>query len=290
MHLTDTHCHLDFPDFSDDLDELLTRAHEAGVHRLISIGTSTDSSASALEIAHRFPQVKTAAGIHPCNAESADDSSISALIPLLEDPCAVAIGECGLDYHYLPDRPADATDQEYAEQIEAWKAHQKKIFTAQLDLAVRFGFNVVIHQRDSWDDVMECLRPYGENGGNGENGKDGEKGGNRKKLKAVFHCFGENKERAIEAVEAGHFLSFTGIISFKNAHQARESASVVPEDRIMIETDAPYLAPHPHRGKRNESSYLPLIAQTLAEVRGLSVEEAAHLTETNTDHFFARQV
>lgn len=268
MLFTDTHCHLDFPDYQQDLEAVIERATSARVHRLISIGTTVESSTRALQIARQHPHVYATAGIHPGNAESADESSIAALAPVLEDPHVVAIGECGLDYHHLPDCPEGCSDDDYARQVESWKAHQKMIFLAQLDLAARLGKNVVIHQRDSWEDVIECLRPY------------------QGKLKAVFHCFGEAPERAREAIDAGHFLSFTGIVTFKNAQQVRESAAVVPDDHYMVETDAPYLAPHPHRGKRNESSYIPLIAQTLADVRGVDIEEISRLTEATTNHFF----
>jgi TatD DNase family protein len=265
---TDTHCHLDFPDFQEDLGDLIERARDAGVQRLISIGISVESSRQVVELAKRHPSVYATVGIHPCEADSVTREDIEMLTPLLENPKVVAIGECGLDYHHLPERPSGASDDDYDSLLKKWKTHQKEIFDAQLELAARHGLNVVIHQRNSWDDVMDCLQPY------------------QGRLKAVLHCFGENPERAQEAINAGHSLSFTGIATFKNAHEVRAAAACIPGDRLMLETDAPYLAPHPHRGKRNESSYVPLIAQTIAGVRNLTVDELARQTESNTNHFF----
>lgn len=270
MPFTDTHCHLDFPDFQYDLKSTIHRSLRFGVHRIISIATTLESSRRVIEISEQSSEVFATVGVHPCQANAASTDSLSALRPLTGHPRVVAIGECGLDYHYLPEREEGMDDSAYQTRVEQWKSHQKQIFTFQLDLAVETGLPVVIHQRNSWEDVLQCLAPY------------------QGKLKAVFHCFGESPERARSVIDQGHSISFTGILTFKNAGQVRDAAVAVPLDRIMLETDAPYLAPVPFRGQRNEPGYIPTIAETLAEVRSLSVDEVAQSTEAAANAFFHR--
>ena len=194
----------------------------------------------------------------------------------------MAIGETGIDYHHVPEElqpPKVASvdsallaqssgDQERLIAEGAWKASQADAFRMQLDLAVELGLNVVIHQRSSWSDTLEVLRDY------------------TGKVRGVFHCFGGTPEEAAEVASLGHLVSFTGIITFKNAEQVRETAAAVALDGYMVETDCPYLAPVPHRGKRAEPAHTRLVAETVAKVRGISLEEVAVQTTRTAEGFF----
>jgi TatD DNase family protein len=278
--LTDTHAHLDFPEFAEDLDALISRAEAAGVRRIISIGTTLESSQRAIEIAERFPNVWAAVGVHPNAAQLAPDDVSSPLRELAGHPRVVALGETGLDYYRLPTTAAamqsdDAVQgNESSESIgssihtEAIKAAQLRVFRQQLDLAVELGLNVVIHERASWDDTVAALQPY------------------TGKLRAVFHCFGAGLAQAQQVIALGHLVSFTGIVTFKNAPLAQESAAGVPLDRFVVETDCPFLAPVPNRGKRCEPAHTRLTAQRIAELRGIPLETLATETEKTADSFF----
>lgn len=280
--LTDTHAHLDYPDFEPDLAEVIERAREAGVTRIITIGTSIESSRRAVALADRFPNVFAVAGVHPTSIMEADDAFLEPLRELASHPKVVALGETGLDYHRLPSsrhRPKDSlkiealgneSPQDIASVIEdgAYKARQAEFFQQHLDLAAELGLNVVIHQRDAWEDTFDLLRPY------------------EGRLRGVFHCFGGSLEQATEAIDAGHLVSFTGIVTFKNGQGVREVAAAVPDTALMVETDCPYLAPVPHRGKRCEPAYTRLTAETIAAVRQVPLEIFARQTTANADRFF----
>src|SRR5881398_2632246 len=209
--LIDTHAHLDFPDFANDFEDVLRHAEQADVKRIITIGTSIQSSRHAIELAERYASVYAAIGVHPSHAEEAEDDVITPLRELAKDPRVVAIGETGLDYHRLPSETVAKEDQvqvmtalrsETDEEIEAqirdgaYKAKQASLFEQQLDLAVELGFNVVIHQRDAWNDTFEIMRPYSG------------------KLRGVFHCFGGTIEQANQVLDLDHLVSFTGIVTF----------------------------------------------------------------------------
>ena len=211
--LIDTHAHLDFPDFANDLEDVLRRAEEAEVRRIITIGTSIESSRRAIELAEKYPSVYAAIGVHPSHAEEAEEDVITPLRDLAKNPRVVAIGETGLDYHHLASEKVAKEDQvqvmtalrsETDEEIEAqirdgaFKSKQASLFQQQLDLAVELGLNVVIHQRDAWEDTLEVLRPYAG------------------KVRAVFHCFGGSLDQANEVLNLDHLVSFTGIVTFKN--------------------------------------------------------------------------
>jgi len=287
MELIDTHAHLDYPDFELDLDGIVARACEEGVKRIITIGTGIESSRRAVALTERFPNVYAAIGIHPTNVIEEGGDFLPALRELALHPKVVAIGETGIDYHHLPEELqvpkvaavdsallAQSTgDQERLIAEEAWKADQADAFRMQLDLAVELGLNVVIHQRSSWVDTLDVLRDY------------------TGKVRGVFHCFGGTSQEGAELATLGHLVSFTGIITFKNAEQVRETAAAVPADGYMVETDCPYLAPVPHRGKRAEPAHTRLVAETVAQVRGTTLEQvAAETTRTAGDFFrFARQ-
>jgi len=278
--LTDTHAHLDYPDFAADLDAVLERAAQAGVSRIITIGTGIESSRRAVALAEKYPSVYAVVGVHPTNVEKESGDWLDELRMLAAHPKVAAIGETGLDYHRLPSEqlassPAlSALQSETAEDTEAmivdgsYRAAQAEAFSAQLDLASELGLNVVIHQRDAWDDTLEILKPY------------------TGRVRGVFHCFGNMPDQAQEILAMGHLVSFTGIVTFKNAPVVREVAALVPEDAFMVETDCPYLAPVPHRGKRAEPAHTRLVAEKIADVRSTSLEKIAADTDKTAAGFF----
>ena len=282
--LTDTHAHLDFPDFDGEIEAVLQRAEEAGVRRVITVGTDATSCRQALALAEKYAQVFAVVGLHPCSAQEPGALDFLEELPALaRHPKVVALGETGLDYHHLPGAElspakdeavfgallagtAEATEAAIADG--AAKAAQAEAFVAQLDLAVELGLNVVVHQRESWADTIELLRPY------------------TGRLRAVFHCFGGSPDDAAELRGLGHLVSFTGIVTFRNASLVQQTVAAVPTDSYMVETDCPYLAPVPHRGRRCEPAYVRLVAEKVAELRGQSVTEVAAATELTAEKFF----
>ena len=281
--LIETHAHLDFPDFANDLDEVLRRAAQAGVTRIVTIGTSIDSSRRAIEFAEKYPAVYAAIGVHPSYAEEAGEDVMTPLRELAKHPCVVAIGETGLDYHRLPSKEVakekqvqvmtalrTETDEEIEAQIRdgAYKSKQASLFQQQLDLAAELGLNAVIHQRDAWDDTLKIMRPY------------------RGKLRGVFHCFGGTLDQANEVLDLDHLVSFTGIVTFKNGAAVRDVAAQIPLWKLMVETDCPYLAPVPFRGKRCEPAYTRIVAEAIATAREIPLEEIAETTTETAEKFF----
>jgi TatD DNase family protein len=284
-HLIETHAHLDYPDFTADFDEVLRRATEAGVTRILTIGTSVESSRRAIELAEKYPNIFAVVGVHPTSAEPiANDDVATPLRELAKNPRVVAIGETGLDYHSLPsvlaakDKKvqvfANALQGETEEQIDAsiedgaYKSRQTVLFEQQLDLAVELGLNLVIHQRDAWRDTLEIMKPYAG------------------KARGVFHCFGGTREQAEEVLALGHLVSFTGIVTFKNGVAVRQVAAQIPLDKFMLETDCPYLAPVPFRGKRSEPAHTRIVAESIAAARRLRLEEVAEATTQTATEFF----
>jgi TatD DNase family protein len=281
--LVETHAHLDYPDFATDFDDVLRRANEAGVTRIITIGTSIESSRRAVELAEKYPSIYAVIGVHPTNAEQAGEDVITPLRELAKSPRVVGIGETGLDYHHLPSVEAakqknvqvfsalqSGTEEQMEASIEdgAYKSKQADLFEQQLDLAVELRLNVVIHQRDAWDDTLQILRDYG------------------RQISGVFHCFGGTLEQAGEVLGLGHLISFTGIVTFKNGASVRQVAAKVPLDAFMVETDCPYLAPVPFRGQRCEPAYTRLVAESIASERSISLEEIARATTATAEEFF----
>jgi len=281
--LIETHAHLDYPDFANDFDDVLRRATDAGVTRIITIGTSVESSRRAIDLAEKYPNIFAVIGVHPTYALQVAEDVITPLRELAKNPRVAAIGEIGLDYHHLPSVEAakqkhiqvfNALQSETEEQIEAriedgaYKSKQAELFEQLLDLAVELRLNVVIHQRDAWDDTLEILRDYG------------------RQVSGVFHCFGGTLNQANEVLDLGHLVSFTGIVTFKNGKQVREVAAKVPIDRFMVETDCPYLAPVPFRGKRCEPAHTRLVAEEIAKARSASLEEIAGATTATAEEFF----
>ena len=281
--LIETHAHLDYPEFAADFDDVLRRATAAGVTLIITIGTSIESSRRAIELAEKHANVLAVIGVHPTTVLESADNVIDPLRELARSPRVVAIGETGLDYHRLPSKEPDTekstrvvralqseTDEEIETGIEdgAYKEKQASLFEQQLDLAAELGLNVVVHQRDAWDDTLELMQPY------------------TGKLRGVFHCFGGTFDQAQEILEQGHLVSFTGIVTFKNGADVLEVATRVPLDKFMVETDCPYLAPVPYRGKRCEPAYTRLVADEIARARNVSVDEIARATTATAEGFF----
>ncbi len=259
--LTDTHAHLDFPQLSADLSGVLRRAGEAGVCRIITIGTSAASSRRSLAIAQENAGVFCAVGVHPNNVSEEPAGYLDGLRELAKSPLVVALGEMGLDYHYLPTTRGGSALDDVAE-----KAAQAVAFRAQLDLAVDLAMPVIVHERDSWAETLAILREY------------------TGRVRAVFHCFGKSPEHARQLVALGHTVSFTGIVTFKNAAEAQAAAKEMPA--IFVETDSPYLAPAPHRGKPCEPAFVRHTAEYIAALRGISLEQFAAETEDAANRFF----
>ncbi len=282
--LIETHAHLDYPDFAADFAEVLQRAADAGVNRIITIGTSLASSARAVELAEKHDNIYAVIGVHPTCDDDAVDDVMTSLRALAQSPRVVAIGETGLDYHRLPSMAvakekqvqvfSSALQGETEEEVEAgihdgaYKSRQASLFEQQLDLAAELGLNVVIHQRDAWDDTLEILAPYED------------------KLRGVFHCFGGSMDEADDVLARGHLVSFTGIVTFKNGAAVREIAAQLALNKFMVETDCPYLAPVPFRGKRCEPAHTRLVAESIAEAREISFEELASATTDTAENFF----
>src|SRR5216110_1826211 len=283
--LIETHAHLDYPDFAADFDDVLRRATDAGVTRIITIGTSIESSRRAVALAEKHPNVFAVIGVHPTYVEESGDDVITPLRELAANPRVVALGETGLDYHSLPSVElakeqkstqvfSKALQTSTEDQIEAqihdgaYKSKQASLFEQQLDLAVELGLNVVIHQRDAWDDTLEIMRPY------------------TGKVRGVFHCFGGSLEQANEVLDLDHLVSFTGIVTFKNGVAVRQVAAEIPLWKFMVETDCPYLAPVPFRGKRCEPAHTRIIAKSIAAARGVSLQEIAETTSETAEKFF----
>ena len=254
--LVDSHCHLDFPDFADELDGVVARARAADIGRIVSISTRVAKHDGLLAIAERFPDVFCSVGTHPHNAHEEPDVTAADLVARARHPKVVAIGEAGLDYHY-DYSPRDAQERGFRRHIAA---------------ARETGLPLVIHAREADDDVARILE---EETGEGA-------------FPAVLHCYTGGRDLAQRAIALGLSISFTGILTFKKSDALRAIAAALPADRIMVETDAPYLAPGKFRGKRNEPSYVVETAKVLAEVRGVPLDEVARQTTENFFRLFSK--
>ena len=254
--LIDSHCHLDFPDFADELDAVVGRARAAGIARLVTISTRVARQAQVLAIAERFADVFASVGTHPHYAQEEVDVTVAQLVALTRHPKIVALGEAGLDYHY--DRSP--------------RAAQEQGFRTHIAAARETGLPLVIHSRDADADTARILE---EETGQGA-------------FPAVLHCFTGGRDLARRAIGLGLFISFTGILTFKNSTELRAIAAELPADRILVETDAPYLAPGKFRGKRNEPAYVVETAKVLAEARGVSFDAIAQQTSENFFRLFSK--
>jgi TatD DNase family protein len=251
----DSHCHLDDERFADDLDAVLDRAAAAGVTRILTIGTGDGPPEidRAVSLADRYTQVYASIGVHPHDAAKVTPQTYDDLRALAGHAKVIAFGEIGLDYHY------DFSPREI----------QREVFIEQLKLARAVGMPITIHTREAWEDTMTVLREHWQGEG-------------------VLHCFTGDPAQAREALDMGFHLSYGGVVTFKTADHVRESARITPDDRLLIETDAPYLAPIPYRGKRNEPAMMIETARKLAEVRGTTAEAIAALTTTNFERLCLR--
>jgi len=254
--LVDSHCHLDFPDFANELDAVVARARAADVRRMVTISTRVRRLDGLLAIAHRFEDVFCSVGTHPHHAHEELDVSAADLAALTKNDKVVAIGEAGLDYFY-DNSPREA-------QAQGFRAH--------IAAARETGLPLVIHSRDADDDTGRILED--------EMGKGA--------FPAVLHCFTGGRALAMKAIELGLYISFTGILTFKKSDDLRAIAAELPADRILVETDAPYLAPGKMRGKRNEPSFVVETAKVLAETRSVSLEQIAEQTTENFFRLFSK--
>ena len=273
--LVDTHCHLDFESFAEDVEAVVARAAEAGVTRIIVPGLDLDNAPAVLALAERFPGVYAAVGVHPNSAAGWRDEWIDALRELAQHDKVVAIGEIGLDYYW--DKTPPPT--------------QHQALTAQLELAVELGLPVIIHNRDASEDVLRLLTAVAQ--GSRDEGAREERSSLtpgtwnlEPALRGVLHSFAADWATAEAALGLGFYLGFTGPLTYKKADELRAIAARVPLDRVLIETDAPFLAPHPFRGKRNEPAHVRLVAERLAEVRGVSLADVAAATTANAQALF----
>jgi len=273
----DTHAHLDYPDYAPDFPDVLARAAAAGITKIIAIGTNLDSSRRAVALAEKHPAIYAAAGWHPSDALTAPADLRPALRELARHPKVVAIGEIGLDYYRLPSltRPAATLSHPLGEgrgegDDVAYKQKQAEIFRQQLEVAVETGLNCIIHQRASFDDTLAQLQPFAG------------------QTRGVFHCFGESVERLNQILEIGWLVSYTGIVTFKNGQNIRDAVAATPLDQFMLETDCPYLAPVPYRGKRGEPAFVKEIAETVAAVKQCSLAELSAATCATAAKFFPK--
>lgn len=254
--LVDSHCHLDFPDFGPEVDEVVARAHAAGVGLMVTISTKVSEFDRVRAVAERFPHVYCTVGIHPHEAASEPETDTATLVALARHPKVVGIGETGLDYFY-EHSPREA---------------QQRNFRAHIAAARETGLPLVVHTRDADEDTARILEE--------EMGKGAFPG--------LLHCFTSSPQLAEKALEIGFYISLSGIVTFKNAESLRETAAAVPMERLLVETDAPYLAPVPKRGKRNEPSFVVHTAARLAEIKGVSTEALAEATTANFLRLFSR--
>jgi TatD DNase family protein len=262
----DTHAHLDYPDFKADFPQMIERASAAGIVKIISIGTNLDSSRRAIQLAEENEAVYAVVGWHPSEAAEAPEDIRPALRKLAAHPKVVALGETGLDYHHLPSEKDGNTD----EDDQRYKTKQASLFKQHLEVAAEMGLNCVIHQRDSLEDTLTQLTPFGD------------------RVRGVFHCFANDAETMRRIVALNSIVSFTGIITFKNGQNVRDVAAATPLDKLMLETDCPYLAPFPYRGKRCEPAYVKEISEVVASVKVCSLDELSRATCATAEKFFPK--
>lgn len=261
----DSHCHLSFPELASQLPEIRQAMAQAGVDRALCICTTLEEFESVHALAMQFDNFWASAGVHPDN-EGIAEPSVDKLLELAARPRVVAIGETGLDYYQMEERKGGRSVADLEWQRERFRTH--------IRAARRCGKPLVIHTRASSADTIAILKEEGEDGSPGSAG-------------GVFHCFTETADVARAALDLGFYISFSGILTFKSAADLRDVARFVPLDRLLIETDSPYLAPVPYRGKINNPSYVPYVARQIAELRDLSVEAVGELTSRNFETLFA---
>lgn len=264
----DTHAHLDYPDFQADFADVLARAREAGITKMICIGTSFESSERAVALAEKHDEIFAVVGWHPSDAMQAPEDLRTRLKAMAAHSKVVAIGETGLDYYRLP-----STKGGTAEDDAIYKRKQAQIFQQQLEVAAELGLNCVIHQRgETLDDTLALMQPFVGN------------------VRGVFHCFSSNLNALHRIRAANSIVSFTGIVTFKNGQNVRDAVAATPLGEFMLETDCPFLAPVPYRGNRCEPAYVKEIAEVAAEANGCSLEELSRATCECAHRFFPKLV
>jgi TatD DNase family protein len=251
--LFDTHVHLNAEQFNEDLEEVISRAKEAGVGRMVVVGFDRPTIERAMELVEQYEFLYASIGWHPVDAIDMKDEDLAWIEELSSHPKVVALGEMGLDYHW-DKSPKDI---------------QKEVFRKQIHLAKKVKLPIVIHNREATQDIVDILREEGAE----------EVGG-------IMHCFSGSPEIAQECVDMNFYISLGGPVTFKNAKKPKEVAQEIPLERLLIETDCPYLAPHPNRGKRNEPAYVKLVAEQIAELKGISLEEVETITTENANKLF----
>ncbi len=250
--LFDTHAHYDAEQFGRDREAVLSGLAARGVSLVVNPGCDVSSSRKAVELAHAHDFLYAAVGYHPEECAPYDPADLDLFREWGKDPKVVAIGEIGLDYYWEENPPRE---------------HQQRVFRDQMALAAELDLPVIVHDREAHADSLSVVRAFPQ-------------------VRGVFHCFSGSAEMARELVKLGWMISFTGVLTYKNARKAVEAAQAVPLERIMIETDSPYMAPVPHRGKRNDSGYVRHVCEKLAEIKGISYEECARITLENGKRFY----
>lgn len=263
---TDSHCHLTFPELAGDMPGVRAAMAAARVTRALCISTTMEEFPSVQALATEYDNFWATAGVHP-DSEDVHEPSVAELVAATQMPKVVAIGETGLDYYQMEERKGGRGIADMEWQRERFRTH--------IRAARQVGVPLVIHTRAASDDTLAILREEGEQGGAGSAG-------------GVFHCFTETREVARAALDLGFYVSLSGIVTFKNARELHEVATLIPDDRLLIETDSPYLAPVPYRGKINTPAYVPHVAARLAELRGTSAEHIGELTSANFTRLFKR--
>lgn len=262
-YFIDTHCHLNFNTFQDDLEQVLLRAAENNISEIAIPGTDLVSSKSAVSLCSNYPNLYAAVGVHPNDCDSWNETSYEELKKMATNSCVKAIGEIGLDYYRNLTNP----DQ------------QKMVFTAQLNLAQELSLPVIIHNRNSIDDLWPMLKEWVSNLRNSDTTEH--------RTYGVLHSFEGDVVLANEAFDSGFFLGISGPITYKNAKKRREVISQIALESLVLETDAPFLTPHPHRGQRNEPSYIPIIAQEIARIKQIDIDEVQLITSRNAKKLFS---
>jgi TatD DNase family protein len=262
----DTHAHMDYPDFQADFPDVLRRAAEAGITRIICIGTNLDSSRRAIALAERHAEIYAVVGWHPSDALEAPGDVRAELRALASHHKVVAIGETGLDYYRMPSASGGTADDD-----ARYREKQAQLFQQQLEVAAETGLNCVIHQRgETLDDTLRIMEPFAG------------------RVRGVFHCFAGDLAALARIRATGSMVSFTGIVTFKNGQNVRDAVSATPLGEFMLETDCPFLAPVPHRGKRCEPAFVREIAATISEVKKCSIEELSRGTCDAAQRFFPK--
>ena len=255
MELIDTHCHLTFKGLADQVEGVLARSMAAGVTSWITVGTDAEQNRLSVELAGKFENLYACVGVHPHDAKNVSEDDLGQLKKLAGEDKVVAIGETGLDFHYNFSKQAD----------------QKRVFAEHLQIAAETNLPVIVHSREAFDQTLDVL-----------DGFEGSLG------KVVFHCFGGTAEQAKAVLDRGFYISFTGVVTFRNAEDARRAAAIVPVEKLMLETDCPYMSPEPMRKQKiNEPALMVHTAEKLAELKGLSLEDFAEAVTATSKKFFA---